>query len=101
MSDENKRLKAEKTLKQKAAFAQLELNRLKFLEKTERKKIETRLKIILGVKVPKAMHCDIEQVNKELVMGILLPISDLNNIEKIKYIKAGRRFLTQMDGRQK
>ncbi|MCE4278840.1 conjugal transfer protein TraD, partial [Escherichia coli] len=26
---------------------------------------------------------------------------DLNDIEKITYIKAGRKFLAQMDGRQK
>ena len=39
--------------------------------------------------------------DKELVMGILLSVSDLNDIEKITYIKAGRKFLAQMDGRQK
>ncbi|EBS5637563.1 conjugal transfer protein TraD, partial [Salmonella enterica subsp. enterica serovar Indiana] len=27
--------------------------------------------------------------------------SELNDIERIKYIKAGRWFLAQMDGRQK
>ena len=47
------------------------------------------------------MQCDIEQVDKELVMGILLSASDLNDIEKITYIKAGRKFLAQMDVRQK
>ncbi|HHU8820803.1 TPA: conjugal transfer protein TraD, partial [Escherichia coli] len=31
----------------------------------------------------------------------LLSVSDLNDIEKITYIKAGRKFLAQMDGRQK
>lgn len=101
MSDESKKTRTEKTLKQKVAFAQLELNRLKSLEKSERKKVETRLKIILGAEVAKAMQCDIEQVDKELVMGILLSASDLNDIEKITYIKAGRKFLVQMEGRQK
>ncbi|EEC0294845.1 conjugal transfer protein TraD [Salmonella enterica subsp. enterica] len=101
MDNESKSSRTEKTLKQKVAFAQLELNRLKSLEKSERKKVETRLKIILGAEVAKAMQCDIEQVDKELVMGILLSASDLNDIEKITYIKAGRKFLAQMDGRQK
>ena len=101
MSDESKRPRTEKTLKQKVAFAQLELNRLKSLEKSERKKVETRLKIILGAEVAKAMNCSVEQVDNELVMGILLSGSDLNDIEKITYIKAGRKFLAQMDGRQK
>ncbi|HBC1359840.1 conjugal transfer protein TraD [Escherichia coli] len=101
MDDNIKRPRTEKTLKQKVAFAQLELNRLKSLEKSERKKVETRLKIILGAEVAKAMQCDIEQVDKELVMGILLSASDLNDIEKITYIKAGRKFLSQMEGRQK
>ena len=99
MDNESKKTRTEKTLKQKVAFAQLELNRLK--EKSERKKVETRLKIILGAEVAKAMHCDIEQVDKELVMGILLSVSDLNDIERITYIKAGRKFLAQMDRRQK
>ncbi|WP_396124100.1 conjugal transfer protein TraD [Escherichia coli] len=101
MSDESKRPRTEKTLKQKVAFAQLELNRLKSLEKSERKKVETRLKIILGAEVAKAMNCSVEQVDNELVMGILLSASDLNDIEKITYIKTGRKFLAQMDGRQK
>lgn len=101
MSDENKKPRTEKTLKQKVAFAQLELNRLKSLEKSEQKKVETRLKIILGAEVAKAMNCSIEQVDKELVMGILLSASELNDIERIKYIKAGRWFLANIDGRQK
>ena len=56
MDNESKKTRTEKTLKQKVAFAQLELNRLKSLEKSERKKVETRLKIILGAEVAKAMH---------------------------------------------
>ncbi|EDJ4952463.1 conjugal transfer protein TraD [Salmonella enterica] len=101
MDDKKNKPRTEKTLKQKVAFAQLELNRLKSMEKSEQKKVETRLKIILGAEVAKAMQCDIEHVDKELVMGILLSASELNDIERIKYIKAGRWFLAQMDGRQK
>ncbi|HAK7954510.1 TPA: conjugal transfer protein TraD [Salmonella enterica] len=101
MDDNIKRPRTEKTLKQKVAFAQLELNRLKSMEKSEQKKAETRLKIILGAEVAKVMNCGIEQVDKELVMGILLSAPQLNDIERIKYIKAGRWFLAQMDGRQK
>ncbi|EDI4191676.1 conjugal transfer protein TraD, partial [Salmonella enterica] len=78
MSDESKRSRTEKTLKQKVAFAQLELNRLKSMEKSEQKKVETRLKIILGAEVAKVMNCGIEQVDKELVMGILLSAPQLN-----------------------
>lgn len=101
MDDKKNKSRTEKTLKQKVAFAQLELNRLKSMEKSEQKKVETRLKIILGAEVAKVMNCSIEQVDKELVMGILLSVSELNDIERIKYIKAGRWFLAQMDGRQK
>ncbi|EFC5395078.1 conjugal transfer protein TraD, partial [Escherichia coli] len=54
-----------------------------------------------GAEVAKAMNCSVEQVDKELVIGILLSAPDLNDIEKITYIKAGRKFLAQMDGRQK
>ena len=62
---------------------------------------KTRLQEKYLSEVAKAMHCDIEQVDKELVMGILLSVSDLNDIERITYIKAGRKFLAQMDRRQK
>ncbi len=86
------KIKNRKTLKQKVAFAQLELNRLKSMEKSEQKKVETRLKIILGAEVPKVKNCGIEQVDKELVMGILLSApSQLK--KRIKYIKAGDGFL--------
>lgn len=101
MDDKKNKSRTEKTLKQKVAFVQLELNRLKSLEKSEQKKVETRLKIILGAEVAKAMNCSIEQVDKELVIGILLSAPELNDIERIKYIKAGRWFLANMDGRQK
>lgn len=47
------------------------------------------------------MNCGVEEVDKELVLGILLSASDLSDIERIKYIKAGGWFLAQMDGRQK
>ncbi len=46
----------QKNIKAKVAFAQLELNRLKSLEKSERKKVETRLKIILGAEVANALR---------------------------------------------
>lgn len=39
------------------------------------------------------MRCGVEQVDKELVLGILLSASELNDIERIKYIKAGDGFL--------
>jgi hypothetical protein len=68
MDNESKRSRTEKTLKQKVAFAQ-NVNRLKSMEKSEQKKVETKLKIILGAEVAKAMNCSIEQVDKELVMG--------------------------------
>lgn len=40
MSDESKRPRTEKTLKQKVAFAQLELNRLKSLENQNERKLK-------------------------------------------------------------
>lgn len=51
MDNESKRSRTGKTLKQKVAFAQLEFNRLKSMEKSEQKKVETRLMIIIGAEV--------------------------------------------------
>ncbi|CDL43495.1 hypothetical protein [Klebsiella pneumoniae ISC21] len=39
-------------------------------------------------------------VDKELVLGFLLHIRDLNDEEVIKYRKKGRAFLLEMKGRQ-
>lgn len=41
------------------------------------------------------MNFSIEEVDKKLVMGILLSVPELNDIERIKYVKAGRWFLGQ------
>lgn len=40
MDDKKNKPRTEKTLKQKVAFAQLELNRLKSMEKSEQKKLK-------------------------------------------------------------
>ena len=68
--------------------------------KVEAKQIETRQKIILGAEVAKAVDSNVFDVDKELVLGFLLDIGDLNDEEVIKYKKKGRVFLLEMKGRQ-
>lgn len=68
--------------------------------KVEAKQIETRQKIILGAEVAKAVDSNVFDVDKELVLGFLLDIGDLNDEEVIKYKKKGRAFLLEMKGRQ-
>lgn len=92
--------KAKKSLQQKIASAQLRLNRLQHKSKVEAKQIETRQKIILGAEVAKAVDSNVFDVDKELVLGFLLDIGDLNDEEVIKYKKKGRAFLLEMKGRQ-
>ncbi|EFF1410505.1 conjugal transfer protein TraD [Klebsiella pasteurii] len=98
--DENKKLKIKKSLQQQIASAQLRLNRLQHKSKQEAKQIETRQKIILGAEVAKAVDSNVFDVDKELVLGFLLHIRDLNDEEVIKYRKKGRAFLLEMKGRQ-
>ncbi|EAB8791577.1 conjugal transfer TraD family protein, partial [Salmonella enterica subsp. enterica] len=63
--DKNRKQRTEKNIKQKIASAQMRLNRLKTKEKSLSKSAETRLKIILGAEVAKAVGCKVEDVDKE------------------------------------
>ena len=76
--DKSRKPRTEKTIKQKIASAQMRLNRLKTKEQSLSKSAETRLKIILGAEVAKAVGCKVEDVDKEFVLGVLLQNSDIN-----------------------
>lgn len=71
-TDNSRKSRTEKTIKQKIASAQMRLNRLKSKEKSLTKSAETRLKIILGAEVAKAFGCKVEDIDKEFVLGILI-----------------------------
>ncbi|EBY0847833.1 conjugal transfer TraD family protein [Salmonella enterica subsp. enterica serovar Oranienburg] len=98
--DKNRKPRTEKTIKQKIASAQMRLNRLKTKEQSLSKSAETRLKIILGAEVVKAVGCKVEDVDKEFVLGILLQNSDINTEAKARVKLRGKRFLENMVGRQ-
>ncbi|HHS9832588.1 TPA: conjugal transfer protein TraD [Klebsiella variicola subsp. variicola] len=98
--DKSRKPRSEKTIKQKIASAQMRLNRLKTKEKSLSKNAETRLKIILGAEVAKAMGCKVEDVDKEFVLGILLQTSNINADAKTRVKLRGKRFLENMVGRQ-
>ncbi|EDP9255894.1 conjugal transfer protein TraD [Salmonella enterica subsp. enterica] len=100
MDDNSRKPRKEKTIKQKIASAQMRLNRLKTKEKSLSKSAETRLKIILGAEVAKALGCKVEDVDKEFVLGMLLQASKINAEAKARIRLRGRRFLEDMIGRQ-
>ncbi|CAK9885281.1 MAG: hypothetical protein XXXJIFNMEKO3_01678 [Candidatus Erwinia impunctatus] len=97
---EGKKLRTEKTLEQKIASAQMRLNRLKSKEKSLTKSAETRLKIILGAEVAKAVGCKVEEVDKEFVLGMLLQASNINTDAKARIKLRGKRFHDDLVGRQ-
>ncbi|EIV7686213.1 conjugal transfer protein TraD [Salmonella enterica] len=99
-NDKNRQPRKEKTIKQKIASAQMRLNRLKTKEKSLSKSAETRLKIILGAEVAKAVGCKEEDVDKEFVLGLLLYFQNVSAEEKINFQMLGKRFLADMMGRQ-
>ncbi|EAB6606432.1 conjugal transfer protein TraD [Salmonella enterica subsp. enterica serovar Newport] len=99
-SDKNRKPRSEKTVKQKIASAQMRLNRLKTKEKLLTKSAETRLKIILGAEVSKAVGCKVEDVDKEFVLGLILYFQSVSAEDKIKFQILGKRFLADMIGRQ-
>lgn len=99
-NDKNKKPRTEKTIKQKIASAQMRLNRLKSKEKSLSKSAETRLKIILGAEVAKAVGCKVEEVDKEFILGMILQSSNISAEDKVRLKLRGKRFLADMVGRQ-
>lgn len=99
--DKNREPRTEKTIKQKIASAQMRLNRLKSKEKSLSKSAETRLKIILGAEVAKAVGCKVEEVDKELILGLILQSSKISIEDKARLKLQGKKFLEDIIGRQK
>ncbi|EFN9421727.1 conjugal transfer protein TraD [Escherichia coli] len=99
-TDNSRKSRAGKTIKQKIASAQMRLNRLKSKEKSLTKSAETRLKIILGAEVAKAVGCKVEEVDKELILGLILQSSNISIEDKARLKLRGKRFLEDMVGRQ-
>ncbi|EEV5891944.1 TPA: conjugal transfer protein TraD [Escherichia coli] len=100
-NDKNRKPRTEKTINQKIASAQMRLNRLKTKDKSLSKSAETRLKIILGAEVAKAVGCKVEEVDKELILGLILQSSKISIEDKAILKLRGKRFLEDMVGRQK
>ncbi|EKS6650419.1 conjugal transfer protein TraD [Enterobacter hormaechei] len=98
--DKGRKPRSEKTIKQKIASAQMRLNRLKSKEKSLSKSAETRLKIILSAEVAKTMGCKVEEVDKELILGLILQLSNISIEDKARLKLRGKRFLEDMIGRQ-
>lgn len=99
-TDNSRKSRTEKTIKQKIASAQMRLNRLKSKEKSLSKSAETRLKIILGAEVARAFGCKVEDVDKEFVLGILIHFQNVSAEDKARLKLRGKRFLENMVGRQ-
>lgn len=100
-SDKNRKPRSEKTVKQKIVSAQMRLNRLKSKEKPLTKSAETRLKIILGAEMAKAVGCKVEDVDKEFLLGLILYFQNMSAEDKIKFQMLGKTFLADMISRQK
>lgn len=98
--DKNRKPRAEKTIKQKIASAQMRLNRLRSKEKSLSKSAETRLKIILGAEVAKAVDCKVDDVDKEFILGLVLQSSNLSAEDKARLKLRGKKFLENMVGRK-
>lgn len=98
--DKGRKPRSEKTIKQKIASAQMRLNRLKSKEKSLSKSAETRLKVILGAEVAKAVGCKVDDVDKEFVLGVLLQSKNVSAEDRVRFKLRGKRFLEDMLGRQ-
>ncbi|CFQ30669.1 MULTISPECIES: conjugal transfer protein TraD [Yersinia] len=91
----------EKTIKQQIATAQERLYFLESKKKKDDKKLNTRQKIILGAEVAKVLGCDISQVDKKLVFGILLDIYSLHENDIENYRERGQIYLDTIINKSK
>ncbi|MHA3401514.1 conjugal transfer protein TraD [Yersinia enterocolitica] len=91
----------EKTIKQQIATAQERLYFLESKKKKDDKKLNTRQKIILGAEVAKVLGCDISQVDKKLVYGILLDIHSLHENDIENYSERGQIYLDTIINKSK
>lgn len=90
------RAEIKKTLEQKIAGAQNKLNYLKAKEKRDNKKENTRQKIILGAEVAKVLNCDISEVDKKLLFGLLLEIPPLHTHDIERYKVNGQIYIDRV-----
>ncbi|PWW10118.1 conjugal transfer protein TraD [Mangrovibacter plantisponsor] len=90
------RAEIKKTLEQKIAGAQNKLNYLKAKEKRDNKKENTRQKIILGAEVAKVLNCDISEVDKQLLFGILLEVPYLHIHDFERYKNNGQIYIERV-----
>ncbi|EKN3950230.1 conjugal transfer protein TraD [Yersinia enterocolitica] len=91
----------EKTIKQQIATAQERLYFLESKKKKDDKKLNTRQKITLGAEVAKVLGCDISQVDKKLVFGILLDIYSLHENDIENYRERGQIYLDTIINKSK
>lgn len=91
----------EKTIKQQIATAQERLYFLESKKKKDDRKLNTRQKIILGTEVAKILGCDISQVDKKLVFGILLDIYSLHENDIENYRERGQIYLDTIINKSK
>lgn len=82
-----------KDIKQQIASAQERLYFLEAKKKQKTKKEITRQKIIFGAEVAKVLGCDIDYVDKALVFGVLLDISNLHESDVETYRSQGQAYI--------
>ncbi|MBE5204356.1 conjugal transfer protein TraD [Pectobacterium sp. FL60-S17] len=90
-----------KTIKQQIASAQERLYFLEAKKKQQTKKENTRQKIIFGAEVAKVLGCDIGYVDKELVFGVLLNISNLSERDIESYRERGQIYIENVINKSK
>ncbi|MGM3173256.1 conjugal transfer protein TraD [Dickeya lacustris] len=90
-----------KDIKQQIASAQERLYFLEAKKKQQTKKENTRQKIIFGAEVAKVLGCDIGYVDKELVFGVLLNISNLSERDVQVYRAQGQVYIENVINKSK
>jgi hypothetical protein len=65
-------------------------------KKKENKKENTRQKIILGAEVAKVLNCDISEVDKQLLFGLLLEVPSLHTHDIERYKVNGQIYIERV-----
>ncbi len=90
-----------KDIKQQISSAQERLYFLEAKKKQQTKKENTRQKIIFGAEVAKVLGCDIGYVDKELVFGVLLNLSNLSEHDIERYRAQGQVYIENVINKSK
>lgn len=93
---DNKRNSSRKSLEEQIETTRSRLNKLQYKSKADAKKKKDKERVNFSIQIEKALNCDVLEIDRELILGLLLDSSLLHEDDKIQYKVSGRIFLSTL-----